>query len=857
MKTENNKTAVTPKACHLTLPVKKIIQLFFTLFTTVVLAQPGSLDVTFDNGPSAINYGIVNAIAIQPDGKIIVGGEFYFTNNVLTQNITRLNADGTIDKSFNSGTGANDKVNTCIIQPDGKIIIAGEFYNYNGSYTNRIARLNPDGTLDTSFSPGTGPNDDILNISLQPDGKIIICGYLYSYNNAVINRMARLNSDGSLDTSFNLDIIPTVFIKRTLIQPDGKIIIAGDFTYNNGKLARLNTDGSLDTTFNMGTALNYIISLILQPDGKIIIGGNFPNINDSGKNHIARLNTDGTIDSGFNPGLQFSYDNNGVNLSGDINTISLQTDGKIIIGGWFDHINGILRNNIARLNTDGSIDLSFAPVKGVSFFGTGSAYLTSSVIQTDGKIIVGGQFTNYDSIRTNTIVRLNNELLPPFATPQSVCKNAVVADLTAIGTDLKWYDTKIGGIPMTPAAILNTGTYYVSQTVGGIETARTAVPVTITSPITPIFTQINDICPGTVLQPLPTLSNNGISGTWSPAIDNTTTTTYTFVPTSGSCAVPTTMTIKVNSSITPAFTQVSPVCSGELMTQLPTISNNNITGSWSPDLNNKTTTTYTFTPTTGSCAAIAKMEIKVLNTPNLRLNHNEVICSENNQSVQLNAGLLSGSQSQYSYQWSRNGQLLPINNQYYINVSLDGTYTCQVTDNITSCKSISTNTVIYSNQLTIEKIIISDLAVNNTITIIASEMENSEFSLDNPSGPFQLSNKFENVEPGFHVVYVNNKNGCGSTSKKITVIGAPPYFTPNNDGSNDTWNIIGINNKSFKNSKVVIYDRYGKILKVIPNAVNMGWDGTYNGNPLPADDYWFVINLEDGREAKGHFSLKR
>jgi len=835
--------------------MKKIIQLIFMLFTAVLSAQPGSLDTTFDNGPSSLNYGYISAIAIQPDGKILVGGSFYFTNNVLTQNITRLNTDGTIDTSFNSGTGANDKVNDIIIQPDGKIIIAGEFYNYNGSYANRIARLNPDGTLDTGFSSGTGPNDDILNISLQPDGKIIIGGYLYTYNNAVINRMARLNSDGSLDTSFKLGLTDVYSIQRTLVLPDGKILITNDF--GDSRLIRLNSDGSLDTTFPIITASSQIRNIVLLPDGKIMIAGDFSAINNNATGNIARLNGDGTIDTSFNSDLIFLHDNNGVNLGGIIFTTSLQTDGKIIIGGLFNTISGIVRNNIARLNTDGSLDLSFAPVEGVSHFGTGGAYLTSSAVQTDGKIIVGGQFTNYDGIRTNTIVRLNNELLPPFATPQSVCSNSTVADLTAIGTDLKWYDTEIGGIPLTPAVILNTAAYYVSQTVGGIESARTKVPVTANTSIIPVFTLINDICSGTVLQPLPALSNNGISGSWSPALDNTATTTYTFTPASGSCAVPVTMTIKVNSGIMPDFTQIAPICSGELMTQLPAISNNNITGSWSPDLNNTATTTYTFTPTAGSCAAIAKMEIEVLNPPNVKLNNQEVICPENTELVKLNAGLLSGSQSQYSYQWSRNGQLLPFNNQYYIDVSQDGTYTCQVTDNITFCKSISTNTVIYSNPLIIEKIIISDLTENNTITIIASEMENSEFGLNNPSGPFQLSNKFENVEPGFYTVYVNNKNSCSIISKNISVVGAPPYFTPNDDGYNDTWNIRGINNELLKNSKVIIYDRYGKILKIIPNAVSIGWDGTYNGNPLPATDYWFVVNLENGRTAKGHFSLIR
>ncbi|MEY3500067.1 MAG: hypothetical protein RL308_1736 [Bacteroidota bacterium] len=1037
--------------------MKYIILLLVLLFSTFLFAQPGSLDATFDNGPSSINWGLVNTISVQPDGKIIVGGSFNFTSTVFTLNLARLNADGTIDISFKSGIGANDTVKASLLQSDGKIIIAGEFYEYDGTYANRIARLNPDGTLDTSFSSGTGPNDDILNLSLQADGKIIIGGYLYSYNNSIVNRMARLNSDGSLDTTFNFGITPEQWVQRTLVLPDGKILVSDNSTgFFNSRLVRLNTDGSVDTTFQINNGDFQIIDIKLQPDGKIIIAGEFKTINGTAAGCIARLNTDGTMDTSFNSGLIFSNGNNGVNFGGLISTVSLQSNGKIIIGGWFDNINGIARNNIARLNKDGSLDLTFSPVGGVSGLGVNS-YLVCSTIQSDGKIIVGGQFITYDGIRTNAIVRLNNDPMPPIAAAQSVCSNATVADLTASGTDLKWYDTITAGTALAPTTVLTSATYYVSQTLGGIESDRVAVPVTLNTPIIPIFTQPNDSCPGSTLQPLPTISNNGISGSWSPPLDNTITTTYKFTPTAGSCATTTSVTLTIKSGITPIFTQmppicsgdiipelptlsennipgnwspalnnvatttytftplngacantaamtitvnpyntptftqiapvcsgdiitplptisnnnitgiwspaldnsktteytftpstptgscirttkmtitvipiimptftqvspicsgsnlnalpttsnngitgfwspivdnantktytftptsgvcattarmtiivspnstptftpIAPICSGEIIPALPTISNNNIAGSWSPTLNNTATTTYTFTPTTGSCATIVPMKIEVLPTPNIELNHDEIICSGNNEMVQLNAGLLSGAQSQYNYEWSRNGLLMPLETGYYLKVKQDGTYTCLVTDKTSACIKTRTNTVIYSNEVTIKNVIISDLTANNTVTIIASGLDNTEYSLDNPNGPFQLSNTFENVEPGFHIVSVKDKNGCGVNSKNIAVVGAPLYFTPNNDGFNDYWKVKGINRLFFKNSKVVIYDRYGKILKVLPNAESEGWDGTFNGHPLPADDYWFVIDLEDGRSANGHFSLKR
>ena len=131
-----------------------------------------------------------------------------------------------------------------------------------------------------------------------------------------------------------------------------------------------------------------------------------------------------------------------------------------------------------------------------------------------------------------------------------------------------------------------------------------------------------------------------------------------------------------------------------------------------------------------------------------------------------------------------------------------------------------------------------------------------EYSLNEPSGPFQSSNVFTNIPSGIYDVFINDINGCGTVSKTISVIGVPKYFTPNNDGYNDFWNVKGINANFNAKSTIYIFDRYGKLLKqLIPTSE--GWDGTFTGQPLPSDDYWYTIKLEDGRQTKGHFSLKR
>ena len=362
------------------------------------LNTDGTLDTTFNPGTGASSY--VRTSTIQSDGKIIIGGWFTSYNGTARKNIARLNADGTLDLTFNVGTGANDDVFTSAIQNDGKIIIGGEFTSYNGTAINRIARLNTDGTLDMTFNIGTGASNYIRTSTIQSDGKIIIGGVFTSYNGTAINRIARLNTDGTLDSAFK----PTGtgvnnMVRTTAIQNNGKIILGGYFTaYNKTAIigiARLDTDGTLDTTFNIGTGASYYVSTTaIQSDGKIIIGGGFKSYNGTLRNYIARLNTDGTLDTTFNIGT---------GASSTIITTTIQSDGKIIIGGYFTSFNGTAINHIARLNPDGTLDGTFNP-------GTGANNtIRTTAIQSDGKIIIGGDFTTFNGTARNSIARLNTD----------------------------------------------------------------------------------------------------------------------------------------------------------------------------------------------------------------------------------------------------------------------------------------------------------------------------------------------------------------------------------------------------------------------------------------------------------------
>jgi uncharacterized delta-60 repeat protein len=251
-------------------------------------------------------------IGLRPDGKIIIGGKFTTVNGVGRNRIARLNSDGSLDESFSpgSGTGGGDipYVNTIALQEDGAVLIGGYFLSVNGAPRNRIARLRANGPLDGSFDPGSGADSFVYTICLQPDGKIVIGGEFTHFRGADRRHLARLNPDGTLDSTFNIgagaDNSAVNYIAR---QSNGKLIVAGNFSIINGAaqpfLARLETNGSIDKAFESAAHPNAAIAVIaIQPDDKVVIGGNFTRIGATPRNRIARLNIDGSLDLEFDPG---------------------------------------------------------------------------------------------------------------------------------------------------------------------------------------------------------------------------------------------------------------------------------------------------------------------------------------------------------------------------------------------------------------------------------------------------------------------------------------------------------------------------------------------------------------------------
>ena len=371
------------------------LTLLFILFNKKTFAQPGAIDPSFtpENGPN----GLINDIAVQSDGKIIIVGSFTTYNGVSRNKIARLNSDGSLDNSFNPGSGTDYSIYKVAIQSDGKILIGGYFNTYNGSPKNYLARLNSNGSIDNSFNPGQGPNEYVFYIVELNGGKILIGGTFTTYNGVSRNRIARLNSNGSLDSSFDPGSgANPAAVNSIAIQNDGKIIIGGGFTTFSGiirkRVARLNINGSVDISFDPGQGANDgISSVAIDQNGKILVAGGIDSVAGVSRNGIARLNTDGSLDASFDPGTGFdSY----------IAEIVLALDGKILVGGNYTNFNGVSRNGIARLNPDGSLDTSFDPGTGVDNF------IYAVAIQPNSRILYGGLFTKYNGISRNRIVRI-------------------------------------------------------------------------------------------------------------------------------------------------------------------------------------------------------------------------------------------------------------------------------------------------------------------------------------------------------------------------------------------------------------------------------------------------------------------
>lgn len=471
-------------------------------------AQPGTWDASFP--PSSLGGDL---LAIQADGKILAGERSLYNPVYLIPIVlSRVNPDGGVDAGFakispdwfkNAGYLA-----TLAVQADGKILLGGLFNEIHGKPVANLARLNADGTPDTAFQPPVMDPADrwerggvwhehgaVDAIAAQPDGAILIAG-VFRFNGAAESQhLARLRPDGSLDSDFRITSLQNPFQEAPYLnlvpQPNGKILLGGGFSAVNGvlhsPLARLNPDGSLDETFQAPAITSAIVGLALQSDGRILVAGSFSNGTNSPL-ALLRLAADGTVDSSFNPTLAWQ-----ASVAGRLRCLKVQSDGRILVA-LNDPGKGpeyTPHDLIKRLLPDGSIDSSFEPNR---FEAIGGSSVNTLALQANGQILVGGEFGQIPPISGTRIARLNGDAAPTISSAP-VSQDGVPGgrarfSVTATGPGLLYYQWQQDGrnlvgetntmLTMTNVQVADVGAYtvMVSNETGAVrsEAARLILP---------------------------------------------------------------------------------------------------------------------------------------------------------------------------------------------------------------------------------------------------------------------------------------------------------------------------------------------------------------------------------------------
>ncbi|WP_179376249.1 T9SS type B sorting domain-containing protein [Winogradskyella wichelsiae] len=251
-----------------------------------------------------------------------------------------------------------------------------------------------------------------------------------------------------------------------------------------------------------------------------------------------------------------------------------------------------------------------------------------------------------------------------------------------------------------------------------------------------------------------------------------------------------------------------------------------------------------------ACYGISEIALTVFELPNIETVLETQYCLNfSPETLTLSGGIIDDLPNNYYYSWSTGEDTSTIE------INAPGIYTVRVT-NTNGCFKDRTITVSPSNIATVTNIEVIDATQNNTVSVLVSGEGDYEYALDDDNGPYQDSNVFNNVQPGLYTVYIRDKNNCGTTDALVSVIGFPKFFTPNSDDNNDFWQVKGISALFQADSSILIFDRYGKLIKEL-DPLSAGWDGTFNGKIMPTSDYWFKVKLQDERTFTGHFSLKR
>ena len=364
---------------------------------------PGFLDLNFDPKVALSDlYSFIRTVVVQRDDKVLIAAPDLF----------RVDADGRIDPDFNLRMSSTAQISDVALQDDDRILICGIFTNVNGVARNRIARLRPDGSLDASFNPGEGVGGTTPNISslaLHTNGQVFIAGTFTSVNGVTRSGVARLNANGGLDSGFDPGDLTPASVTSMKVQRDGRAIIVGEFTTINGVsrpgLARLRADGSLDTDFLPAVTVRTAVDLfdvpqglVLQPDGKIWLAGDFGTVDGQEGVNLVRLRSDGSVD------VKLSRPVANFGLIPSHFSLALQIDGRLLVSSRF--------SPLVRLDPDGTVDLNFqVPAFTRNFSLRWPMFIA---LGSDGQVMVAGDFTTVAGWPRPGLAQLHGGDLPRF-----------------------------------------------------------------------------------------------------------------------------------------------------------------------------------------------------------------------------------------------------------------------------------------------------------------------------------------------------------------------------------------------------------------------------------------------------------
>lgn len=821
----------------------------FSVYDTILIRGiakinlDGKLDESFKPSTS-INNSIWTSV-LQNDGKILIGGNFFYHEN--KSSVARLNIDGSLDPTFNPSEGANNVVRSITVQNDGNIIVAGAFTLFNNIERNRIVRLLTDGTLDPIFNVGTGANQIILKTVIQTDGKILISGAFTLFNGFSRNRIVRLNTNGSIDLTFNPGSGANGNIWSISLQFDGKIIIAGEFTSYNGiarnNIARINSDGTLDETFNPGTGANSTIyTTSIQKDEKIIIGGLFSSINGTQMNRIARLNPDGSLDITFNSGM---------GANGTIFTTNILSDDRIIIGGFFNLFDGIGKGRIARLNQNGNIDTTFNIYSGANH------WVLTTTIQNDGRIIAGGSFTEYDGFLAKRITRLmGNEgctisLTSDFGSEsQSICLNSpikeikyktlgftsVFVDGLPLGLNSSFIDKEII-ISGTPT---QNGIFTYTLTFIGDCTSSITNTLIVTDTLTAVITGVSEICEGSSST---FIVSGGGSYLWNNGETASSITTnqmgeysVTVVSDLG-CVSKGTKFLIVNPKPLANISGESDICFGPHISWTASggvnyVWNNGATSS-SVILNNEGTYTVTVTDING-CTSTSEKMLTITSNPPAIISGQNIIC-------QGKTGIFSTSGGG-SYKWSSGA------NTPSITVSQAGEYYVTVTS-IDGCISTGSRTLSFFSKPS------ATISGESLVCQGMSETWTGNGGVSYIWSTGRSTSSINLTTAGTYTVTVTDINGCtASSSKTFGVKSIPDAYinvvNENCDGSSSLqWAKQFGGNSEGGAAYAVITDKLGNVY-----STGQYYGGKGDGDGVDFDPGPDVYFLETGSGSAAYIS---